>query len=39
MVDDEFTLEVAYQYSLYDTKYVSNDELLGQLEMMKVDMK
>jgi len=31
MVDDQYTLEVAYEDGLSNTKYVSNDELLSQL--------
>ena len=31
MVNDQYTLEVAYQDGLSNTKYVSNDDLLSQL--------
>jgi len=31
MVEEQYTLEVAYQDGLSNTKYVSNDELLDQL--------
>jgi len=31
MIDDQYTLEVAYQDGLSNTTYVPNDELLGQL--------
>jgi len=31
VVDNQCTLEVAYQDGLFSTKFVLNDELLGQL--------